>query len=109
MKAFGERDVEGLVDLYAEECFLFGSKPALSSGRSGVRAYFGALPDEFRGAEFGAQSARKLGPTVIVSAGFVAFSIVDAASLAYRISLTFVQADGDWKIASHHASPVPGP
>lgn len=109
MKAFGERDFEALVDLYAEDCFLFGGKPALSSGRAAVRAYFAGLPDEVLHAEFGAQSVRILGSTVIVSAGFVDFSIVDAAPLAYRISLTIAQANGDWKIASHHASPVPGP
>ncbi len=109
MKAFGEHDVEGLVDLYAEECLLFGGEAALSSGRAAVRAYFGTLPDEVLRAEFGAQSVRRLGPTVIISAGFVDFSIADAAPLAYRISLTLARTNGDWKIASQHASPVPIP
>ena len=109
-KAFAEGNVDALLGLYAQDCFLFGSKPALSRGRSGVRAYFmSALPEEDLRAEFGAQSVRQLGPAVIVSAGFVAFSVADAAPLSYRISLTLVREEGQWQIASHHASPVPDP
>jgi uncharacterized protein (TIGR02246 family) len=107
MKAFGTRDVEGLVDLYADECLLFGSNAALTSGRPAVRAYFGALPKAPLRAAFGAQSVRRLAPTVVVSAGWVDFTVGDAAPLAYRISLTIVRKVGDWKIASQHASPVP--
>ena len=106
-EAFGKRDVEGLVDLYAEDCLLFGGHAALSSGRPAVRDYFGALPEEALRAGFGAQSVLRLAPTVIASAGFVDFTVGDAAPLAFRISLTFVRAGGDWKIASQHASPIP--
>lgn len=106
--AFGKRDVQGLVDLYSEECLLFGGTAELSCGLSAVRAYFDALPKETLRAEFGVQTVRRLEPTVFVSAGFIDFTVGDAAALAYRISLTFVRTDSGWKIASQHASPVQG-
>ena len=108
MTAFHHRDVEGLVALYAEGCFLFGGRPALSCGRSDVRTYFNAVPAVVLAAQFGEQSVHQLGPDVITSAGFVTFARDDGEALRYRITLTFVRAGGVWQIASHHASPVPG-
>ena len=109
--AFNQRDIEGLVALYADESSLFGGKPELSVNPAGVRAYFSALPAAQVQAEFGEQTAVRLAPTVVTSAGFVTFTLVDgdapSAPMFYRITFTLVDAGGEWKIASHHASPSP--
>ena len=108
--AFDLRDVEGLVALYSEESCLFGGKPDLSLNRPGIRNYFNALPPVRLRAEFGEQTVVRLAPTVIVSAGFMTFERLDAdppaAPTPFRITLTVVDTGSDWKIASHHASPV---
>lgn len=107
--AFNQRDFEGLVALYADESSLFGGKPELSINPAGVRAYFSALPTVQIQAAFGEQTAVRLAPTVVTSAGFVTFARVDGETPAalYRITFTLVDVGGEWKIASHHASPSP--
>jgi ketosteroid isomerase-like protein len=106
-RAFEERNVEGLVALYADECFLFGGKPPLFAGLDDIRAYFDGLPAARLLVEFEEQSIWQVAATVIATAGFVAFRRVDGPISRYRITLTLVLADGAWKIVSHHASPVP--
>jgi hypothetical protein len=89
---------------------LFGGRPDLSINRPGIRTYFNALPPGRLQAEFGEQTAVRLAPTVIMSAGFMTFARVKAdppaAPTPFRITLTVVDAGGAWKIASHYASPV---
>ena len=111
VRCFGKRDIEGLSQLYSREACLFGGKPELFRTRDGVRSYFSALPTAPLRAEFGERTVLQLSPTVISSAGFMKFCILDAepsqATHPYRITLILVEEDGDWKIAGHHASPVP--
>jgi ketosteroid isomerase-like protein len=80
ISAFNQRDVEGLVALYSEESCLFGGKPDLSINRPGIRKYFIALPPGHLRAEFGEQTAVRLAPTVIMSAGFMTFAWVKSGS-----------------------------
>lgn len=106
-EVFARRDVEGLVDLYAPDCFHYGGQPTLAVGRAGVRGYFNTLPTETLRVEFGAQSTLRLAPTVVTSAGPAAFFVGGVATPPYHFTFTFVHAGGAWKIASHHASVAP--
>ena len=111
VRSFNARDIEGLVSLYSREACLFGGKPELSFALSGVCAYFSALPPFGLRAEFGENTVVKLSATVINSAGFVTFARAEPTSseipVRYRLTLTLLEEDGIWKIACHHASPVP--
>lgn len=103
-QAFARRDVDALVDLYAADCLHYGGQPDLANGRAGVRAYYDALPTQTLRVEFGAQSALRLGPAVVMSAGLATFFVGGVATEPYRFTQTFVHANGAWKIAGHHAS-----
>jgi len=111
VRCFDERDIEGLSQLYSREACLFGGKPELFHRREGVRTYFGLLAHLPLRAEFGERTVVQLSPTVISSNGYMTFCILDAepsqSTHPYRITLILVEEDGDWKIAGHHASPVP--
>jgi uncharacterized protein (TIGR02246 family) len=106
--AFGQRDWTALASLYTDDAQLFGGKPDLFTKRDGVLRYFEAMPAGApMTATFGAQHVVHLAPGVIVSAGKIAFR--HAGALAeprpYRITLVLAFQDGQWRIASHHASP----
>jgi len=105
--AFEERNVEALVALYSAEAFLFGGKPTLAAGVDGIRAYFEALPTVPLLVNLEEQSVQLLAPTVISTGGFVAFRRVNGPAARYRLTLTLVLSGTSWKIASHHASPLP--
>ena len=108
---FDQRDIEGLVSLYSRESCLSGGKPDLYFAPSGISTYFSALPPSSLRAQFGESTVVRLSATVINSAGFVTFSRAEPTPsdvlMHYRITLTLVEEDGVWKIACHHASPVP--
>jgi uncharacterized protein (TIGR02246 family) len=100
-------DVPALVALYTADAQLFGNKPDLFTGHSGVRRYFEALPPGTRlCAAFGVRNVSQPAQDVIVSAGYVSFSregVADSA-LAFRITFVLARREGEWRIASHHAS-----
>jgi ketosteroid isomerase-like protein len=108
---FNQRDIDGLASLYSRESCLFGGKPDLYVAVSGIHSYFSALPPFGLRAEFGDSTVVKLSTTVINSAGFVTFGKAQPAPsdapMRYRITLALIEEDGAWKIACHHASPVP--
>src|SRR4051794_9094596 len=107
-EAFARADVAALASLYAEDALFFGSTPELYRQSSGVRRYFETLPRGYERAAFGETHTVEIKPDLIVSAGFVTFTGErdgDRFWLPYRTSWTLVRDSGEWKIASHHASP----
>lgn len=105
--AFGRQEWELLASLYTDDAQLFGGKPDLVTSREGVRRYFEAMPPGAAlTAKFGAQHVVQIAPDVIVSAGDVAFRRAGALELRqHRITLVIANRGGQWRIASHHASP----
>lgn len=106
--AFGRQDWTSLAALYTDDAQLFGGKPDLFTSREGVLRYFEAMPPGTAlTAEFGAQHVVQVGPDVIVSAGDVAFRRADALAepRRHRVTLVLANRGGEWRIASHHASP----
>ena len=106
--AFGRQDWESLASLYTDDAQLFGGTPNLFTSRQGVRRYFDAIPPGAAlTAKFGAQHVVQVAPDVIVSAGDVAFRRAGALAepRQHRITLVITNRGGEWRIASHHASP----
>jgi uncharacterized protein (TIGR02246 family) len=108
--AFGQRDWKLLAALYTDDAQLFGGKPELFTSREGVRRYFEAMPPVGLVAEFGSQHVVQAGHDAIVSAGDVTFrrTVPAAEPRPHRITMVLVRRDGQWRIASHHASPKDG-
>ncbi|MEP6868826.1 MAG: nuclear transport factor 2 family protein [Novosphingobium sp.] len=101
---FARRDSGGLAAFYRDDTLFYGANDSLLIGRKAIQAYFAALPAE------GAASARfediavsRLSGTSVAVAGLVYF-VIGKISLTMRISLLFVESDGDWLIGMHHAS-----
>ncbi|HVZ45820.1 MAG TPA: nuclear transport factor 2 family protein [Ramlibacter sp.] len=105
--AFEARDVDRLAALYTQDAFLFGGKPALSAGRRAIRDYFDSLPAVVLRADFEQQCSGVLAASVISTAGFLSFRREGGLPSRYRLTLALVRIAGEWKIASHHASPCP--
>jgi uncharacterized protein (TIGR02246 family) len=106
--AFARADADALAALYTDDALFFGSMPDLYLGASGVRRYFETLPKGYENAAFTDTEAVEIGADLIVSAGFVTFTGEhdgERFSVLYRMSWTLVRAGGNWRIASHHASP----
>jgi uncharacterized protein (TIGR02246 family) len=106
--AFARADADGLAALYTDDALFFGSKPELYLRASGVRRYFETLAKGYEAAAFADTQAVEIGADLIVCAGFVTFTGErdgERFSVLYRMSWTLVRAGGDWRIASHHASP----
>jgi uncharacterized protein (TIGR02246 family) len=107
-QAFARSDVDALASLYTQDALFFGSKPDLYRGQGGVREYFESLTKGYESATFAHSHVVAISPEVIVSAGFVTFAGAHDGrrfSLPYRMSWTLVRSGGEWRIASHHASP----
>jgi uncharacterized protein (TIGR02246 family) len=106
--AFARADAKALAALYMDDALFFGSMPDLYLGASGVRRYFETLPKGYENAAFADTQAVEIGAALIVAAGFVTFTGErnrERFSFLYRMSWTLVRTGGDWRIASHHASP----
>ena len=109
-EAFGRQDWASLAALYTDDAQLFGGKANLFTSREGVRRYFDALPSGAAlTAKVGAQHVIQVAPDVVVSAGEVYFCRAGALAepRPHRITLVLANREGQWLIASHHASPKP--
>lgn len=102
-------DVDSILALYTEDALFFGSLPRLFVGHQGIREYFGSVPlSAARGISFFDRQVRILNEAAIASAAYVDFDLALASGAArwrYGVSWTLIRRRGDWKIASHHASP----
>ncbi|WP_426434028.1 AtzH-like domain-containing protein [Bradyrhizobium genosp. P] len=106
--AFAKKDWNAMSSLYSKDTLFYGSTPPLYRGLDGVKAYFAALPPMV-----GATVAFKdlvvvpIGSDLINIAGIVTFAVPGApAAFVFRITQSYVNEDGAWKIVSHHVSHV---
>ena len=107
-KAFSVRDLDRLVSLYAANTAFWGSTNDLYKDPAGVRTYFLKLPASYKSSRFQEPHIVVLGPGAFAASGFVVFTRQDDGQdieLPYRMTHVFINEDGAWKIATHHASP----
>lgn len=103
--AFNSEKWADLAALYLDDAQLFGGRPDLYVGASGVLAYFQTLkPGAHATFQPGASAVRAAAGCIIV-AGIVDFRREGRERL-HRMSWTLVATSDGWRIASHHASPV---
>lgn len=105
---FGQGDVEGMVGLYSPQVLFYGSNAELLRGSDGVRAYFtknlgGPVKSQV---EFRNIVAEGVGDNHINLAGVAAFQI-GSQEVPMRLTFTLVRENGEWLIATHHASLTP--
>ena len=109
--AFERHDADALAALYTAQTAFYGSTAALHTDRAGVRSYFAALPPSFQRASYGRPHLVPLGPDAVSASGLVEFEVETAGQPRqrhpYRMTHILVRTGGAWKIATHHASPVP--
>lgn len=106
--AFNRLDADALASLYSESALFYGSVPTLFRGRSGVAAYFNGLrrwPSPT--VAFSDLVTVAIGDDLINMAGRATFLVAeDAAPLDVKITWIVVREADDWRIVSHHVSPV---
>ncbi|HEU0118194.1 MAG TPA: nuclear transport factor 2 family protein [Alphaproteobacteria bacterium] len=108
--AFEARDLDKLCALYAEETAFYGSTADFYTTPAGVRAYFEKLPSSFSRSDYRIPHIVTLSPDAMAATGEVIFyteqdGIVEPHP--FRMTHVLVRKDGQWKIATHHASPQP--
>ena len=111
-QAFARKDWPGLAALYSETPAFYGSTPELQTDRSGVLAYFEALPPSLTEARYADPHVDRLGPDCFAASGDVVFvnrGRSGDVELAFRMTQVFLRDGEGWRIAVHHASPRPGP
>ena len=106
--AFTRLDSATLSSLYSRNAFFFGSNPTLYRGHDGVKAYFDQLPRwAAPTVQFTDVRTALVAPELINVAGTATFlTEKGAAPLVVKITWGIVREDGDWKIVSHHVSPL---
>jgi ketosteroid isomerase-like protein len=106
--AFTRLDSATLSSLYSRNAFFFGSNPNLYRGTDGVKAYFDGLPRwAAPTVAFTDVRSALVASDLINMAGIATFLIEQGAvPLAVKITWGIVREDGDWKIVSHHVSPL---
>src|SRR5262245_16165652 len=106
--AFTRLDSAALSSLYSKNAFFFGSNPNLYRGNDGVKAYFDGLPRwAAPTVRFTDVRSALVAPDLINVAGTATFlTAKDAAPLVVKITWGIVREDGDWKVVSHHVSPM---
>lgn len=106
--AFTRLDSATLSSLYSKNAFFFGSNPNLYRGTDGVKAYFDGLPRwPSPTVAFTDVRSALVAPDLINMAGIATFLTGEgAAPLVVKITWGIVREDGDWKIVSHHVSPL---
>lgn len=106
--AFSRLDADALAALYSDSALFYGSVPTLYCGRAGVASYFNALtrwPSPT--VAFTDLVVTTLGADVINMAGRATFMTTpDATPLHVKITWIVLREDGEWRIISHHVSPV---
>ena len=102
--AFRVRDINALVNLYAEDALFFGSTAVLYRGCGGVRAYFATLREDVTLEDFEPAQVSLANADTIFAAGYWSFRF-GGALRPYRLTWTIVRNGDKWLIAAHHASP----
>jgi len=109
--AFARKDWDAMAGLYSKDALFYGSTPPLYKGLDGVKAYFAALPPMVGATvTFKDLTVVPVGTDLINIAGTATFTVPGApAPFVFRLTQTYVNDGGTWKIASHHASRLEAP
>ena len=106
--AFTRLDADALSSLYSEHALFYGSVPTLFRGRKGVADYFNGLtrwPSPT--AKFSDLVIIPVGADVINMAGQATFMRnADLPPLHVKITWIISREDDQWRIISHHVSPI---
>jgi ketosteroid isomerase-like protein len=109
-QAFVARDLAALSSLYTPAVQFWGSTAELYLSREGVMEYFIKLPLSYKRSVFSPPNVLAIGPDAFCASGNVVFVREDnegPVDLPFRMTQVFTRQSGEWKIALHHASPVP--
>ena len=101
---FNSHDVETHALLYTEDAMLFGSIPALVTGRDGIKAYFAGRGPGVRVHQYPEPHQVTVTPDVVATAAHVDFADGDEM-MPYRVTWLLVKQGENWRIAQHHGSP----
>jgi ketosteroid isomerase-like protein len=106
--AFAKKDWDSMTSLYSKDALFYGSTPPLYRGLDGVKAYFNALPPMVGATvAFKDMAVVPIGSDLINIAGIATFTVPGApAPFVFRITQSYVNEGGTWKIVSHHVSHV---
>ena len=108
--AFEARDLGRLCGLYAEETAFYGSTEVFYTSPEGIKTYFTLLPRAFTRCDYAIPHIVPLGPDAMAATGEVMF-YTEADGVVterpFRMTHVLLRQDGEWKIATHHASPRP--
>ena len=110
--AFRARDFDRLVALYAADTQFLGSTQAFHTTPEGVREYFRVLPSYFVDCDYAIPNVIALGEDALTATGDVIFYTTEngpgtRTERPFRMTHVLVRQAGQWKIATHHASPRP--
>ncbi len=109
-QAFEAREFDKLAALYADNTAFYGSTRTFYSTPAGVREYFRVLPPNFVRSDYEVPHIVRLGDNAMAATGEVMFYTEDDGKLTerpFRMTHVLVRENGQWKIATHHASPRP--
>ena len=106
--AFAKKDWDQMSNLYSKDALFYGSTPPLYRGIDGVKAYFNSLPSMVGATvAFKDMAVVPIGSDLVSIAGIATFVIPGAATpVVFRITQSYVNEGGAWKIVSHHVSHV---
>jgi len=104
--AYNRGDWDSLTALFSSDAQLLGGRPGIYEGNEGVRKYFHTLhPGGF--AKFvGPTVATEVTDGVILAATHIDFTR-NGLTRPHRLSWLLVRGANGWRIAGHHASPIP--
>ena len=109
-QAFVSRNLVALSNLYTPAVQFWGSTADLYLSREGVVEYFVKLPSSYKRSIFSLPEVLALGPDAFCASGNVVFVREDnegSVNLPFRMTQVLTREAGEWRIALHHASPVP--
>jgi uncharacterized protein (TIGR02246 family) len=99
------RDIDSLVDLYAEGALFFGSTPELQRGRDAIRAYFEHVPHQPQPhVRFDLLAAESPAPGLVNIASIGTFQWTGNPGTRVRFTHVLTEGDGTWRAAVHHAT-----
>ena len=114
-KAFMSGDAEGWTAAMADNAtFQSQYSPFRIEGRQAIRAYFADLFNRYpgpRNLQLSQATMRAYGDNVVIANGYYQLTLTDKtgkpSTSHARYSVTWVKADGAWKVVDQHNAPLP--
>jgi uncharacterized protein (TIGR02246 family) len=106
-------DVAGLTAMYTPDAVMYGGRPGMSVGHTGMHQYFSSYIDMLASTKLDLtdQVMIELAPNVYLSQGYGVFQFQlksgKKSGTTMRTTLVLVERDNEWKILQHHFSLTP--